>query len=244
MGKEETNLVSLWIFILILNLIFPVLGYTFTAFGEQVANFDLSIDADALMAIGINLVDGESHNVTWKGGFVYYSLLNNSIRCEWEHLYQVGVIYYDGLRFTKQSAIGLAFDNWWFPVITSIKSIGSNDWFLTLRNETIERDWDPEHNWSRFVLQDGQHVFITPFDNDGNITKAIYETGNLNVTVAKSFDEEDTTINFWKFVGWYTSILVGDQSWGLPSMFSWVIRILAALSIFAGIMLARRMIPL
>ena len=245
MGQSESSMVKLWIFVLILNLIFPVLGYTFTSFGNQAEQYELAINADSLMAIGLNLVDGESHNITWDGVHAEYGLLNDSIRVEWAHFRQgASAIFYDGVSFFKQSTISKAFNTWFGRYTVAVKSVGTNQWFFTLRNETIVQDFDTEYNWSRFVLEDGHHVFITPFAADGNITKAVYTDGYLNVTLAKSFDAADTTFNFWRFVGWYTSLLVGDQSWGLPSMFSWVIRILAALSIFAAIMLARRMIPL
>lgn len=233
------GMVRLWVFILVLNLIFPVLGYTLTSFGEANERYELTIDADSLQAIGLNLVDGESHTFTFGGPFIEYQLVNVTVRARWGPL-----LIGDGFRFQKQSAISKAFDIWISPYTVEVKSLLSNEWFTILRNETIIRDFDTEFNWSRFVLQDGHHVFVTPFSTDGNITKAVQEDGALNVTIAKSFDRDDTTFNFWRFTGWYTSLLVGDQAWGLPSIFAWVIRIIAALSIFAAIMLARRMIPL
>lgn len=238
-------MVTLWVFILILNIVFPVLGYTFTAFGEMNERYELDLNPDSLMSIGLNLVDAESQVLTFgAAGWEEYQLLNVTLRAKWARHRIVALIFQDGIRFQKQSAISKAFDVWLTPYTVEIKSVASNEWFVVLRNETIIRDFDQEFNWSRFVLKDGHHLFVTPFTTDGNITKAVYQDGVLNVTVAKSFDEEDTTFNFWRFVGWYTSLLIGDASWGLPSIFSWVIRILAALSIFAAIMLARRMIPL
>ena len=241
--SDNGSMTKLYIFVLVLNLIFPVLSYTFTAFGTQSERYETDLDPDSLMTIGINLVDGESHTLTWEGEWVYYELLNTSIRIQWDTFRLVSLIYQDAIRFQKQSAISLSFDNWWFPYLVDIKSITSNDWFAQLRNDTIVRDFDTNYNWSRFVLKDGHHVFITPFANDGNITKAVYEDGSLNVTIAKSFDEE-TSFNFWRFLGWYGSLMVGDQSWGLPSIFGWVIRILGALSVFAVIMLTKELIRL
>lgn len=242
--SHSASMTRLYVFILVLNLVFPILGYTFTTFGTQSERYELALDADSLMTIGLNLVDGESHNLTWKGGHIEYLLLNTSIRAEWDHFRQgASAIFYDGISFFKQSALSKAFNTWIGKYTVAVKSVGSNEWFFTLRNETIVRDFNTEYNWSRFVLEDGHHVFITPFANDGNITKAVYVDGNLNVTLAKSFDE-DTTFNFWRFVGWYSSLLLGDQSWGLPSIFAWVLRILGALSVFAVVMLTRDLIPI
>ena len=240
--SDNGSMKNLYIFVLVLNLIFPVLSYTFTAFGEQSERYETDLDPDSLMMIGLNLVDGESHNLTWEGEWVYYELINVSIRAQWHSYFILPVRM--GIRFQKQSAVSQAFKTWLFPYTVEIKSVASNEWFLILRNETIVRDFDTDYNWSRFVLKDGHHVFVTPFANDGNITKAVYEDGHLNVTIAKSFQEEDTTFNFWRFVGWYSSILIGDQSWGLPSVFGWVIRILGALSVFAVVMLTKELISL
>ena len=239
--SDNGKMTTLYVFVLVLNLVFPVLGYTFTTFSSETERYEMELDPDDMMVIGLNLVDAESHNVTWEGGWVYFTLLNTTIRAQFSRHRIVGLVYQDGIRFQKQSAISKAFNSWLFPYTVEVKSVASNEWFVELRNETIERDWDTNFNWSRFVLQDGHHVFITPFETHGNISKAIWEDGTLNITTAKSFDQ-GTAFNFWSFIGWYGSLLIGDQSWGLPSVFSWVIRILGALSVFAVVMLTRELI--
>lgn len=235
---------GLYVFILMLNLIFPVLGYTFTVFGEQEERYEMDLSQDSMMEIGLNLIDAESHTLTFgAAGWELYEVINVTIRAQWARHRIVALIYEDDIRFQKQSAISLAFDIWLTPYVVSVKSLRSNEWYPGLKNATIIRDFDTNFNWSRFVLKDGHHVFITPTTNHGNITKAIFTDQELNVTIAKSFDT-DTTFNFWRFLGWYSSLLIGDQSWGLPSMFSWVIRIIGALSIFAMVMLTRDLIPI
>lgn len=235
------GMTRLYIFVLVLNLVFPVLGYTFTAFGQSPERYETTLDPDSLMTIGVNLVDAESHNLTWEGPWVYYELINVSIRAKWASHRLLGLPNEDGIRIEKQSALSKAFNNWMFPYTAPVKSILSNEWFTDLRNDTMLRDFDLTYNWSRFVLKDGHHIFITPFADDGNMSKAIYVDGALNLTVAKSFDTE-TNFNFWRFVGWYSSMLIGDQSWGLPVVFAWVLRIIGALSLFATIMLTRELI--
>ena len=235
---------ELYVFILVLNLIFPVLGYTFTVFGAQSGRYEMDLDPDSLMLIGLNLVGGESHTLTFKAGtWEYYTVINTSIRAQWATHELLTLPDEDGIRLEKQSAVSKAFNNWWIPYTVPVKSIRSNEWFTDIRNDTIVRDFDPRYNWTRFVIKDGHHIFITSFLTDGNISKAVYEDGILNMTIAQSFDE-DTTFNFWRFVGWYSSLLIGDQSWGLPSIFSWVLRILGALSVFAMVMLTRDLIPI
>jgi hypothetical protein len=240
--STERSAVSLYIFVLVLNLVFPVMSYTFTAWGSQSENYELTLDPDDLMTIGLNLIDGESHNHTFGSGeWKYYSLMNVSTRARWDTFRVVGAVYYDGIRFQKQSPISLAFNSWLSTYTVEIKSLLSNEWFVVLRNETIVRDFDTEFNWSRFVLKDGHHIFITPFANDGNITKAVYDDAHLNITLAKSFDESEERFNFWNFITWYGSIVIGSRSWGLPSIFSWVIRILAGISMLTVILLVKEL---
>ena len=242
--SHSSTMTTMYVFILVLNLVFPVLGYTFTTFGESTERYEMELNPDSLMEIGLNLVDAESHTLTFgAAGWEEYELINVSIRVQWARHRIVALIYQDDIRFQKQSAISKAFDIWLTPYTVEVKSIATNEWFPGLRNETILRDFDSEFNWTRFVLKDGHHVFVTPFVDDGNMTYALFEGGVLNLTIAKSFDE-DTTFNFWRFVGWYSSLLIGDQSYGLPSMFAWVLRILGALSVFAVVMLTRDLIPI
>jgi len=225
----------MYVFVLILNIVFPVLGYTFTAFGEETQDYEISLDPDSLMAAGITLVDAESHNITYDGPWVEYILLNLTIRSSW---------YADAIVFQKRSPIGKAFNTWLFPYYVDVKSLQTNKWSGALLNVTIIDDWDSEYNWSRFVLSDGHHIFVTPYATDNNISKAIFVDGHVNVTIAKSFEEDETSFNFWNFLGWYSSLIIGDQSWGLPPIFSWFIRILAAISVFAMVMLTKDLIRL
>lgn len=225
----------IYIFVLVLNIVFPVLGYTFTTYEEEIEDYEISLDLDSLSSAGITFVDAESHNITYDGPWVEYVLLNLTIRSSW---------YADAVVFQKRSPIGTAFNTWLFPYFVDIKSLQTNVWSGALRNVTIIDDWDTEYNWSRFVLQDGHQIFVTPFATDGNITKAVFDDGHLNVTIARTFEEDESNFNFWNFIGWYTSLLIGNQSWGLPQIFGWFLRILAGISVFAVVMLSKELIRL
>ena len=122
--SHSASMTRLYVFVLVLNLIFPVLGYTFTSFGEQAERYELALDPDSLMAIGLNLVDAESHVLTFgDAGWDEYSLVNVTIRAQWARHRIVALIYEDDLRFQKQSAISLAFDIWLTPYVVEVKSI-------------------------------------------------------------------------------------------------------------------------
>ncbi|MBA7491423.1 hypothetical protein ES702_01968 [subsurface metagenome] len=239
------SMTRIYIFVLILNLIFPVLSYTFTAFGGSPEDYEISLDSNSLLIAGINFEDAESHNLTYNGGWVEYVLLNRTMRAQFMDDYQFSIVYdaEDGIGFQKMGVLGKPFDSWFIPVGVGVKSVLSNIWMRQISNATIVTEWNEEFNWSRFVLRDGHQVFVTPFATDGNITKAVFEDAHLNVTIAKSF-AEDTSFNFWKFLGWYSSLMIGDQAWGLPSMFAWILRILGAISVFAVVMLTKELIKL
>ena len=242
--SQSGGRVGLYVFVLIVNMVFPVFGYTFTTFGSEPENFETVLDVDTLNMAGITLVDAESHNVSFTGPWAYWVGINISIRARFmNNIYFGAVNLGDGVQFQRQSGLGKAFNGWAFPYAVNIKSIKTNQWFTMLTNASIITEWSPRYNWSRFVLSDGHQVFITPYLGHNNITRGVFQDGHLNITIAKTFEEE-THFNFWRFLGWYTSILVGDQSWGLPSMFSWLIRILGVISILAVILLTKELIRL
>ena len=235
---------SLYVFILVLNLVFPILGYTFTTFGTDFEDYDISLDSETLMMAGITMVDAESHNVTWNGAWVYFDIQNKSTRFRFMEDIKdpYWTILGDGIATQRQSAPSLALDNWVFPTRISVRSLKTGIPSKAMFNASIIAEWDAAYNWSRFALFDGTNIFITPFSGT-NITKSIFEDGTLNITVAQTY-EESPTFNFWQFLGWYSSLMLGSEVWGLPPVFAWVIRIFSALSILAMILLAKEMIRL
>lgn len=235
---------GLYVFVLILNLVFPVLSYTFTVFESNYGDYDIALDDETLMIAGINLVGGESHNITWKGDWVYYASENQTTRLKfsgpWYEPYPVS--QGDGIALERQDAIGLALNTWVSRHRLLSRGYISGFQDQIISNISIINEWDSSFNWSRFRLIDGTNVFITPFSGS-NITDAVYVSGTLNVTLAETFTES-TTFNFWQFLGWYAGLMMGVSSWGLPPVFGWVLKIFSALSVLALILLAKEMIRL
>ncbi|MBA7599850.1 hypothetical protein ES703_06895 [subsurface metagenome] len=241
---ETGGRLGLYVFILVLNLVFPILGYTFTTFGADFEDYDISLDSDTLMMAGITMVDADSNNMTWNGPWVYFEIQNRSTRFRFmEDIRDPWItIIGDGIATQRQTAVSKALDNWAVPTRIPVRSVKTGIPSKAMFNSSIIAEWDSTYNWSRFTLFDGTNVFITPFSGT-NITKAVYEDGTLNITVAQTF-EESTTFNFWQFIGWYSSLMLGSEAWGLPPVFAWVIRLFSALSILAMILLAKEMIRL
>jgi len=241
---ETGGRLSLYVFILVLNIVFPVLGYTFTTFGTEYESYDVSLDMDSLMMAGINLVDAESQNVTYNGAWVYFEIQNKTTRFRFMDDIRdpYWTIIGDGIATQRRSAVSQALDNWNFPTRISVRGLKTNILRKAMFNASIIAEWEYDYNWSRFSLLDGTQLFITPFSGT-NITKAVYEDGTLNITVAQTL-EETTNFNFWQFLGWYGSLMLGSQAWGLPPIFAWVIKIFSALSILALVLLTKEMIRL
>lgn len=238
-GDTDTRF---YIFILVLNLVFPVFGYAFTNFpGASVEGYEVDIDLEALEAIGITLVDAESHNITFNSGWIDYEDLNKTYRAKFGDDCRISDFsnYFDGVQIQTSPVSGWL--TWFFGYNVPIKSYSSGLGIEYLGNATIISDYDENYNWSRFSLSTGELLFITPFDPTQNISYAVNTEGHINVTIGKAF-EADAGFNFMRFASWYVSIMVGGQSWGLPAIFGWITKLLGALSILATIMLARELI--
>lgn len=231
-----------YIFILVLNLVFPVFGYSLTNFPSGApTDYSVDIDTEALEAIGISLVDAESHNITFNSGWADYTDLNKTYRAKFSNDVRLTGLggYHDGVQVQTSPVDGWL--TWFFGYNVPAKSVITGVSVEYVSNASIVADYDARYNWSRYVLGTGEVLFITPNDPTHNISYAVNNVGHLNITIGKTF-EATTSFNFMRFASWYLSIMVGSQAWGLPEVFAWVTRILGALSVLATVMLARELI--
>lgn len=230
-------------FSFILSIIFPTFAYTFTTFGEEPENFDISLTVDQLINSGVILSDAVSHNVTYLGGAQEYTVKNTTMRIAWKNNIITGSYFAN----QQQSLIELWLGTWIYPIEMDWvhdQSVG----FLPsqqLKNATVVNKFDPQYNWTKYELvQNGLTVFITTLaSDDNNISKAIYETGTVTITVGTPvFAGQD--INFENFGKWYMSVVTGQgDDWGLPAFMSWVVRIFSFMTFLAGILLLKEFVP-
>lgn len=231
-------------FSFILSIIFPTFAYTFTTFGEEPFNFDITLGVDELINAGIQLSDAEAHNVTFGGAPQEYTVKNTTMRVKWVDRFLLP----DYFANQQQDYISKVLDTWAFGAEEMDWIMDPAAGFLPstqLTNETVIDNFDTQYNWTRYTLvQNSLTVFITATKpDDGNITKAITDTGIVTVTVASQvFDSE--TINFENFGKWYINVVTGSGGdWGLPSFMSWVVRIFSFLTLLSGILLAKEFVP-
>ena len=238
-GRGSNNL-RLYIMTLAFTLVFPVLGYTFTNFPDGMGVYDISLSAESLMLAGITLDDAESHGLTYGGGFQYYEISNKTYRSAWDEDWRDPWItpIGDGVVIEQHGIF-----QFWDPDKVELKSYQTGTVSKVISNSSIVNEYDINYNWTRYITGAGLNVLITPFVRGESITTAVYSTAHLNVTIGTTL-VESSTFNFSKFVNWYFSLLVGSASFGLPSVFSWLIKIISAITVLSSVLLAKELISL
>ena len=100
------------VFILIVSLVFPIFGMALTQGESEVELYDVSVSPESLVSAGILLREGESHNVSYGGGYVYFTLNDTEVRVKWDNMYISGYrgIYVkaDYVKVEKKSPLGLS----------------------------------------------------------------------------------------------------------------------------------------
>jgi len=239
MSENGGNL-SLYIMVLTFTLIFPVLGYTFTNVPGTIGSFDISIDDETLMLAGITLEDAQTYDLTWQGGYKYYDVGNKTYRAAWAADWRDPWItpIGDGVAVERHGIF-----QWWDANKIRLKSYKVGNNFKVITNASIVAEYDTDFNWTRYVTDSGLQVLVTPYTRGISINTAVYTEAHLNVTLGAAIDEW-SNFNFGKFLSWYFSMLLGETSFGLPGVFSWVIRIISAISVLSAILLAKELIRL
>jgi len=246
--SESGGLTRLYVTVLVFSLLMPVISFSLTSWEVDVEDYEISIDPDVLMIAGISLSDGITLNVSWKSDYVYYEFPNKTIRTKWTDTWtRIGVLggivdMGDGLAFETQTATNKFLNNWWLPYKYRMRPESESSWDYIAHNLTIESNFNPKYNYSRFILEDGYQIFFTPYNPNENLSTALYDTGHLNCTIGISVVESGAGFNFGQFMTWYWSIIVGSSSYGLPTFLSWIVRIISALTLLSGILLARELI--
>jgi hypothetical protein len=238
---DESSL-RLIIFSFVLSLMFPMMAYTFTAFGTQQQNFDISLDISELESAGIILSDAESHNVTFAGSAQEYTVGNETMRVQWVSRIAPLTDYFSS---QQQSFIERILGTWFVPIRMDVVYDGSSGWIRSFdnTNATVLSHYDTQYNWTKWwCVQNGLTVFVTPLPaSNGSLATSI-QNGTVTVTVGSALiDASDTSI--LSFVEWYISIVTGQAGdWGMPSFLVWIVRIFSFLTLLSGYILSSELI--
>ena len=231
------------IFSFVISMLFPIFAYTFTTFGNDPTQFDITLDVTQLENSGIKLSDAVTHEVTFGGSAQEYTVKNQTMRVQWKDR----LFLPDYWSFQQQSYIEKVLGTWLYPEEMRIMFNPALGWLLpdNCENQTIVINFDTEYNWTTGqMVENGLSLFWTTSVSDANnISKAIYETGVLNVTVAsEAIKLEDG--NFENFGNWYIQVVTGqDSDWGMPPFMSWIVQIFGFLTLLSAMLLAKEFIP-
>lgn len=224
---------------MVVSILFPVFAFTFTNFSaEEPTSLDIALSYQDLINAGIVLKDGVSANVTFAGAQVDYEFSNHSLKLEWyNHL-----VWGDALVTRRQGYLEKIVDTWFFPEELPYIINGVAYSQYNFDNITIVNMFDADYNWTLFKIPDeGLIGFIsTTASDENNITKAVYETGVITVTLGAQAINNDT-FDFVSFIDWYWALVVGQTDWGLPAFMGWIIKILSAYMVLGAIFLAKEL---
>lgn len=244
MADELTTRILL--FSMIINIVFPVFAYSFTTIiGEQPGSSDISINEEDLINAGILFDRAESLNLTY-GSYVEFNITDRLLRISWTDRLLIG----DSFRFYRPSLpeqyIGDQTGNYFSAngETLRIESEGLS-YFNDFYNSTMVLNFNTTGaNWTRVYLpQAGAICLFKTYPADlNNITKAVYESGNLTVTAGVKFTETDS-FDFRAYVNWYMGMLFTNKNYGLPDGVNWIMRIFTAVTLFAAISIAREFLP-
>lgn len=225
---------------LVISMLFPIFAYTFATFtGDYPSDYDITLTTEKLLNAGILLKDGEIHNITFANStYTQFDYSNHSVRVRWYN----DAIWGDRFWVVRQSVIEKLAGTWFFPeglnyIINGVPYATTN-----LDNLTIINNWDSEYNWTKVEIPDegSLMLFETLVSDDNNITKAIYETGTVTVTVGS---QAGTGFTFDSFIDWYWGVLVTGNDFGMPTFMSWLIKLLSAYMVLGALLLGRELLP-
>lgn len=222
---------------IIFNLLFSGFSYALTTFADQPSDvFDIPISQEELLEQGIILVNATTFEITFGEDWHYYTMNEVRQRVKWDH----DIIRGDGFSFQKQSFVEKYLDTWILPQYVGVwfgsTKSGLVDGFFT--NSSVIINFDTSKNYTRFNLETNDIGFIVPIGADGsNITKAILETGIVDMTIADATVFTDDTIQ--AFVKWYWSNLFSWEYSGLPYAVSIFVKIIVFVNLASAILVAR-----
>jgi len=240
---------KLIVMMLIISITFPIFAMGLTNLQTQESSkFDIAISYESLISAGIMLGNAVSHNVSYGGGYVYFNLNDTEVRVKWDDLGLDPATFLpigDAIKVERKSPLGRITDSWVFPKRLYISGEKTDYKSIYVYNSTLIQEWDEDYNWSLFRIPEEGLVMIVQYSPSvsNNITEAVYEDGLITVTIGKSLDVNEK-VNFRKVVNWYMGLLIGDKSWGLPPVFTWIVRILTSLSVLAMVIFIKEMIKL
>lgn len=224
MGLEPKEIA---VTLMLVSILFHYFSFSFTLQAYDYSEYDISLNFVDLMTSGILIGDWDEKNVTFGNTtWTTFEVRNNTIRTKWltwTLLSKTGFLFQQEAEFfTLQPWIDFRFQN--------------IEGGLVIRNQTIIAEYNADLNTTIIKGITGFVVLFQDPLREGNISKAVQETGVLTLVIAEdvAFSSEP---DLNSFMSWYLGLVTGSETWGLPDSFGILVRIMTMLGIFSGIFL-------
>jgi len=230
--------VEMLVFSVIFNILFASLSFAFTSPAESFdsSEFQISLDENILSLRGIDFKNATSYNLTFGADWTYFELDGVKTRVVWAHDFIGG----DGFMAQIQNIAERYLNTWFLPVPLQMK-VGADRIYIQggiISNSTIVSEFDVNWNWLEIVFSGDKRAFITTTHADANnITKAVYETGILTLTIGEIVSENK--YDFWGFVTWYWEVLFSQGDYAVPFYMDIIIKIMFALNLISAVLVAK-----
>lgn len=229
------------VYLLILNILLPGFVYGFVGFSASGPGEVDLIDEDSLVLSGIYIDPIEKRSLTYGT----YTEFDNSSKV-WRVRWYKPSLGQANWRFYVETIPS----DWVFQLETPVIIGGelhsaTENTYIT--NATIISSWEggpgEASNWTRVSLRDlGLEAFITCEKYNHNITEAVLNQGEVNITVGEPINFNDFTGE--NFMNWYWGLVSGSENYGLPAFVQWLFQIQAILLIFSAVIIARDLLPI
>lgn len=235
------------IFVLLFSLSLPIFGYAFTQLSLTSVIPELALDREALISSGITISEGQSEVIEFNEAAVwtYYTIGNVTYRLAWYNpVLQFGIFHLQAQTHWADRIL----NTWFFPETQRWLDPSNNEQLAAfasgIDNNTVLTYFDEDKGWAWFINGRGLNVFFSYNATEATgIFDSIENNGNVTVTLATG-SVWSKEMDFSGVIDWYFRLLIGDQSYGMPSELSWLIRIITAVMAVAAIWLAKDLLRL
>jgi len=233
--------------VLVFNILMPTLAYGFTtlasAGNESVAGI---FDPDLLLLAGINIENSTTHTVEWETDWVEYELSDATYRLRWQEDQAFGALFDNGPGFALEkrvNPIDLLFGTWLFPLHLKFENSSGVAAMEILDNATLVEAYEATYQWAKIGVEGTDKLLI--FTANSTISPTFEDAVMVNGTVIATFADlvgEEISIN--GFIEFFADTLIGNNLYGLPSVFSWIMRLITGISALALAWFIKDMISL
>lgn len=227
--------VEMLVFSVIVNILFAALSFAFTTPAESFdsSTLTISLDRNILALRGINFKNATSFNLTFGSDWTYFELDGVRTRASWMHDFIGG----DGIQAQVQNIVERMTDTWLVPIPLQM-NVGIHQQYLAggfIKNSTIVSEWDETWHWLEIIYSGDKRAFISTIPADsGNVTKAVYETGILTMTIGETLSENK--YDFWGFASWYWEVLFSQGDYNVPAYMDALVKIMFAVMLISAVL--------